>query len=118
MFGKFNIAGALRDQGVNACSISEGRNADAQFPFADYTRQQLAQVNHLVDHIYLGFIQKVRQPLLALSLYHLSVHACLGLCSCLRSEKDARRRLGGSISLAIFCLTDRIPAGHDSEGKT
>ena len=59
VFGKFNIAGALRDQGVNACSIVEGRNADAQFPFAAYSRQQLRLVNHLVDHIYTGFIQKV-----------------------------------------------------------
>ena len=59
MFGKFNIAGALRDQGVNPLSIVEGRNADAQFPFSNYSRQQLALVNHLVDHIYRGFIQKV-----------------------------------------------------------
>ena len=59
VFGKFNIAGALRDQGINPLSIVEGRNADAQFPFSNYSRQQLALVNHLVDHIYQGFIQKV-----------------------------------------------------------
>lgn len=59
MFGKFNIADALRQYGINPCTIVEGRNADAQFPFSDWNKEQLRQVNHLVDHIYTGFIQKV-----------------------------------------------------------
>lgn len=59
VFGKFNIAEALRQQGINPCTISEGRNADAQFPFSDWTPEQERQVNRLVDHIYTGFIQKV-----------------------------------------------------------
>ena len=76
VFGKFNIAGALREQGINPAAIAEGRNADAQFPFNDYSRQQLAQVNHLVDHIYLGFIQKV--PLTGFMFpLQLSLHAAM-----------------------------------------
>ena len=59
MFGKFNIADALRQYGINPCTIVEGRNADAQFPFSDWNKEQLKQVNHLVDHIYSGFVQKV-----------------------------------------------------------
>ena len=59
MFGKFNIADTLRQYGINPCTIVEGRNADAQFPFSDWNREQLRQVNHLVDHIYTGFVQKV-----------------------------------------------------------
>lgn len=59
MFGKFNIADALRQYGINPCTIVEGRNADAQFPFSDWNKEQLKQVNHLVDHIYTGFVQKV-----------------------------------------------------------
>lgn len=59
MFGKFNIAHTLRQYGINPCTIVEGRNADAQFPFSDWNREQLRQVNHLVDHIYDGFVQKV-----------------------------------------------------------
>ena len=59
MFGKFNIADTLRQYGINPCTIVEGRNADAQFPFSDWNREQLRQVNHLVDHIYDGFVQKV-----------------------------------------------------------
>ena len=68
MFGKFNIADALRQYGINPCTLMEGRNADAQFPFSDWNKEQLKQVNHLVDHIYAGFVQKVR------SCYHLSVY--------------------------------------------
>ncbi|CAL5221921.1 g4192 [Coccomyxa viridis] len=59
VFGKFNIADALRQYGINPCTIVEGRNADAQFPFSDWNKEQLKQVNHLVDHIYSGFVQKV-----------------------------------------------------------
>jgi len=61
VFGKFNIADALRQYGVNPCTLLEGRNADAQFPFSDWNKEQLKQVNHLVDHIYNGFVQKVSQ---------------------------------------------------------
>ena len=61
VFGKFNIADALRQYGINPCTLLEGRNADAQFPFSDWNKEQLKQVNHLVDHIYSGFVQKVSQ---------------------------------------------------------
>jgi hypothetical protein len=59
VFGKFNIAEALRHQGINPCTVAEGRNADAQFPFSDWTPDQERQVNFLVDHTYSGFIRKV-----------------------------------------------------------
>ncbi|BDA45901.1 Protease 4 [Coccomyxa sp. Obi] len=59
VFGKFNIAEALRQYGINPCTIAEGKNADAQFPFSDWTREQERLVNRLVDHIYSGFIRKV-----------------------------------------------------------
>lgn len=59
VFGKFNIAETLRQQGINPCTIAEGKNADAQFPFSDWTPEQERLVNRLVDHIYAGFIRKV-----------------------------------------------------------
>jgi len=82
VFGKFNIAEALRQQGINPCTISQGRNADAQFPFSDWTREQERQVNRLVDHIYAGFIQKVCARVKGLNsgsccLCHISMSACL-----------------------------------------
>lgn len=83
VFGKFNIAGALRDQGVNPVTIAEGSNADAQFPFSNYNRQQLAQVNHLVDHIYLGFIQKVRaERVVSLQLRLIDSHGVSRVLTC------------------------------------
>ena len=59
VFGKFSIAETLRQQGINPCTIAEGKNADAQFPFSDWTPEQERLVNRLVDHIYAGFIRKV-----------------------------------------------------------
>ena len=64
VFGKFNIAETLRQQGINPCTIAEGKNADAQFPFSDWTPEQERLVNSLVDHIYAGFVRKVKAFLL------------------------------------------------------
>lgn len=95
VFGKFNIAGALREQGINPATIAEGRNADAQFPFSDYSRQQLAQVNHLVDHIYLGFIQKVPAGMVHMSCssVRMQPHPLLMRTCCLhRACSDANEQ--------------------------
>lgn len=83
VFGKFNIAETLRQQGINPCTIAEGKNADAQFPFSDWTPAQERLVNSLVDHIYAGFIRKVKVFLLLLSSLFLHAFPCQeAMCVC------------------------------------
>ncbi len=85
VFGKFNIAETLRQQGINPCTIAEGKNADAQFPFSDWTPAQERLVNSLVDHIYAGFIRKVKALLSLLS--SLLLHAFPAKRQCASADK-------------------------------
>ena len=55
--GKLVVGDALRQYGINAETVKEGRNADAMSPFAGFDRQQRAKVDHMIDCTYATFKQ-------------------------------------------------------------
>ncbi|GMH39146.1 hypothetical protein BSKO_07044 [Bryopsis sp. KO-2023] len=57
--GKFNLKGLLDDNGVNAETISIGKNAQILLPFNGVDSDQEAIANKLIDGIYEDFVGKV-----------------------------------------------------------
>ena len=55
--GKLVVGDALRQYGINAETVREGRNADAMSPFAGFDRQQRRKVDHMIDCTYATFKQ-------------------------------------------------------------
>jgi ClpP class serine protease len=55
--GKLVVGDALRQYGINAETVKEGRNADAMSPFAGFDRQQRVKVDHMIDCTYATFKQ-------------------------------------------------------------